>query len=111
MQRRSLGLQGVTPHYVLVLPQCEPRAPHYLFVLQPCEQHVPYYAQCCGTNDVVAEAGDGAFWDHEAGAVRDHEAGAVRDHEAGAVRDHEAGAVKDREAPRTPQGLADQVEM
>ena len=100
MQRRSLGLQGVTPHYVLVLPPCEPHAPHYLLVLQPCE---PHYLQCCGTNDVVAEVEDGAFWDHEAGAVRDHE--------AGAVRDHEAGAVRDREAPRTPQGLADQVEM
>jgi hypothetical protein len=100
LQRRSLGLQGVTPHYVLVWPPCEPHAPHYLLVLQPCEPHVPCYVQCCGTNDVVAEVEDDAFWDREAGAVRDHETEAVKEREAEAVRDHEA--------PRTPR---DQVEM
>jgi hypothetical protein len=107
LQRRSLGLQGVMPHYVLVLPPCEPHAPHYLLVLQLCESQcllgLQPHAQCCGTNDVVAEAGDGAFWDREAGAVRDRE--------TEEVREREAEEVREREAPRTPQGLADQVEM
>jgi len=102
LQRRSLGLQGVMPHYVLVLQLCEPHAPHYLLVLQLCESQcllgLQPHVQCCGTNDVVAEVEDGAFWDRETEEVREREAEEVREREA-------------PRTPRTPQGLVDQVEM